>query len=512
MWRMTLQEKCVHIRTQTDPLSTKNHGSQCKKSKDEGIQVDGPKEEKSGDGEYEDNEDEIVLEKYVTEMSQVMFDEVQKMQVSTFTDEEPESWTILHKMRRGSLEDTEGLAVTALAWNATGSQLIASYGRVDTYGWCSNRGSLCCWNLFSSSNDSSGEPDFRMEVASGVQCIQAHPSQPAMIIGGTFNGEVMVWNTANSNDEDLLVASSPITEYCHQEPISSIQWIPDASKAGMYLIASLSRDGKLNIWNLDNQLATPIRCLLLHDRKHVIGGLCLAFNNLGNFVVGSEGGAVCRGTLGKFVESVGQFKLKWKPDAIQLVSQIKDPTACIRAAERQATKQDLREVTAALVFETCKEQLRVNGVKFNYQPHSGPSTAVHCSPFHRNIFLSCGTDGALRLYSLLEREPVASVFPSTSNPFLNHAEWSPHRPSVCGTCSNDGKLFLYDFCSSGSVPNCVMEFGEQLQTFRFNHRIRGVIATGDLEGNIHVIKLGWRLSNRQPDDLSALERLVYSSK
>ena len=41
-------------------------------------------------------------------------------------------------------------------------------------------------------------------------------------------------------------------------------------------------------------------------------------------------------------------------------------------------------------------------VKFAFRPHHGPVYSVSCSPFHRNLFLSCGTDTTTRLYSLLD--------------------------------------------------------------------------------------------------------------
>ena len=36
------------------------------------------------------------------------------------------------------------------------------------------------------------------------------------------------------------------------------------------------------------------------------------------------------------------------------------------------------------------------------QAHAGPVYAISCSPFHRNLFLTCSTDGSVRLYNLLQ--------------------------------------------------------------------------------------------------------------
>ena len=41
-------------------------------------------------------------------------------------------------------------------------------------------------------------------------------------------------------------------------------------------------------------------------------------------------------------------------------------------------------------------------VTFTFSPHHGPVYSVDCAPFHRNLFLTCGTDTSLRIYSMLQ--------------------------------------------------------------------------------------------------------------
>ena len=41
-------------------------------------------------------------------------------------------------------------------------------------------------------------------------------------------------------------------------------------------------------------------------------------------------------------------------------------------------------------------------MRYAFKPHSGPVYSLSSSPFHRNLFVSCGLDTTLRLYSLLE--------------------------------------------------------------------------------------------------------------
>ena len=41
-------------------------------------------------------------------------------------------------------------------------------------------------------------------------------------------------------------------------------------------------------------------------------------------------------------------------------------------------------------------------VKLGFDPQNGPVHSISSSPFHRNLFLSCGTDSEIKLYSLLQ--------------------------------------------------------------------------------------------------------------
>lgn len=51
-------------------------------------------------------------------------------------------------------------------------------------------------------------------------CVAFHPTEPALIAGGTFSGEVRLWNTGIETDP--LLASSGLSELGHKEPISKV--------------------------------------------------------------------------------------------------------------------------------------------------------------------------------------------------------------------------------------------------------------------------------------------------
>ena len=63
------------------------------------------------------------------------------------------------------------------------------------------------------------KPDLTLEVDAPLQCIAFHPSHPALIAGGTLNGELYVWDLSR---DDNLRGKSRITDLSHREPVTQV--------------------------------------------------------------------------------------------------------------------------------------------------------------------------------------------------------------------------------------------------------------------------------------------------
>ena len=50
-------------------------------------------------------------------------------------------------------------------------------------------------------------------------------------------------------------------------------------------------------------------------------------------------------------------------------------------------------------------------VKADFAGHAGPACAVACSPFHRSLFLSAGTDATIKIFNMLYRQPILELEP-----------------------------------------------------------------------------------------------------
>ena len=192
------------------------------------------------------------------------------------------------------------------------------------------------------------------------------------------SGEVHVWNAWNT---DPLIASSGVGSiHGHRDKITSVQWINGShfearTSFNTYFILSTGLDGVLILWTLDqskNDL-NPIRKMIIDPsylpkkqirKKTDVGITCLSVNSNDNSVVviGTESGSIFEGSLNSpsVIHGPDENPGEWY-----------DP------------------------------------IKIPFAPHFGRVNQVKCSPFDRNIFLSCGSDQEVRIYSLLH--PYAPI-------------------------------------------------------------------------------------------------------
>lgn len=168
-------------------------------------------------------------------------------------------------------------------------------------------------------------------------------------------------------------------------------------------------------------------------------------------------------------------------------------------------------------------------------------TGLEFSPFSRNLFLSAGGDGTVRLYHLLDASPLCAWEPTPppgtqglrdSDAFhpLTSVAFSPTRPLVFAAGSGAGMVYLFDLLQSEAGPVGYLEtpistVGEgaasrdsgrtksrqsmraAITSLSFNRKQRGLLAACDARGQVHIWKLGWGLTSMGQGEMAAAAAL-----
>jgi len=154
-----------------------------------------------------------------------------------------------------------------------------------------------------------------------------------------------------------------------------------------------------------------------------IGGVSIAFNAgtslMANaFVNGSEGGQLHRCFLKIKAEiTIGDVlpntTVKLKSDAKQLLQRVPKATSSkvMRHLAKFSKTMGVRELSARLIYKAKPPPTTLfkAATEFTFTPHIGPVYGLDCSPFHRNVFASCGGDGQVRISSLLQATPLLTI-------------------------------------------------------------------------------------------------------
>ncbi|XP_029024205.1 WD repeat-containing protein 34 [Betta splendens] len=373
----------------------------------------------------------------------------------------------------------QGLHVTSVSWSCTGSVITCAYGRIDNGSWSTERSCICLWNVDSRCLNPE-QADLVIDVHTAVTALCCHPSQPALIAGGLYSGEVVVWDTSQTPDPVLAVAGMSMDS--HREPVYEVAWVP-LQKKGEFGVLSASSGGQVLLWMLDSdqgRLVLNAAYALVHQQvphsssssfkargSGVVGVTSLALSPWDNdtFLVGSEGGLLLRCSFSS-------------------------------------------RTLAAASFEGLSVPLRAPAV-FSFRAAGGPVHSVDCSPFHRNLFVCAGTDGLVHLHSLLQPSPLVSL--RVSDSYVFQVQWSPTRPLVFAAATGEGEVQIFDLGRRSLRPVATISqegVGQAATCLAFNRHNPNLLAVGRMNGTVTVWRLSTDLTEQSPRESSQLEQIA----
>ncbi|NXI61886.1 WDR34 protein, partial [Anseranas semipalmata] len=501
LWRSARSARCEAKSCQTGKISTTEAAVQSQTSQDAMVQTDQSKDA-AQDFQQEVQVDYTSLLSFLQRVEDVVIKELNKNWTSRAFDGFQVNWTdqnetvlCLHTLSYPEAQD-QHLHVTSVSWNATGSVVACSYGRLNDGDWSTEKSYVCTWNLDRRGLDPQ-RPDLVVDVPSSVLCLAFHPSQPSLIAGGLFSGELVVWDT--SRTEDPLIWRTGMTDDTHTDPVYQVNWLPDAKHRNHFQLLSASTDGKMLVW-----------------REERDGWLALA-----------EGFALVAQQIPR---SAQLKKLAWGEAAVGVTSlsfSHFDPHVFIVGVEGGYSLKCSTAVETLALHRTGSSVPLRAPAELAFSPHGGPVYSVSCSPFHRqvlhmgykNLFLSCGPDGQVHLNSMLQTQPLVSL--QLSKKYLFCVRWSPVRPLVFAAASGEGNcnkcfcfigvVHLFDFEKSSQKPAVsIKQAADECPVYclEFNIKQTQLLAAGDATGTVKVWQLSSDFTEQRPREMNHLEQLA----
>lgn len=221
------------------------------------------------------------------------------------------------------------------------------------------------------------KPDSLLVPASPLVCMRFNPKTPEVLVGGSYNGLVSVFDLRKGNSP----TESSVIENSHHDPVYDVYWT--SSKTHNECV-SVSTDGRLLFWDTRRlgEFVTELELSIPgepgSDKKVVVGGSSLEYNveaGPTKYLVGTEQGVV--------------------------LSLRKSKSNKSDAAQKPGT---------------------VHGL--NSGKHHGPIYSIQRNPTHNKFFMTVG-DWTARVWSEDGKTPIMTTKYCRS--YLTAGCWSPTR-------------------------------------------------------------------------------------
>ncbi|KAI0705138.1 WD40 repeat-like protein [Cytidiella melzeri] len=294
-------------------------------------------------------------------------------------------------------------------------------------------------------------PEFVFHSQSDVLSVKFSPFHSNFIFGGTYSGQILLWDTRSKH---LPVLKTPLSAAGHTHPVYAMQMV--GTQNAHNLITS-STDGMVCSWLVD-MLAQPQETLELvytgHNKTGEVAITTLDFpdNETTTFWVGTEEGNMY-----------------------------------------QANRYDRAGAKAGLNQHDV------------YKGHGGPIMGLHFHPLHgpvdfSDLFLSCSVDWTVKLWrakSLAKPSTSATSVPpiysfDEADDYVYDVKWHPAHPAVFGTVDGSGKFDLWNLNSDTEVPvvSTSVGQGKAINKLQWDHKDGRRAALGGSDGKLYIYDIG----------------------
>ncbi|CAE6369175.1 unnamed protein product [Rhizoctonia solani] len=337
-------------------------------------------------------------------------------------------------------------SVTDVDWSPKFPELSAAAYNKNSSSPNEPDGIVCVWNLHLVER-----PEFVFHAQSDVLSVSFSPFHPNLIFGGTYSGQILLWDTRAKH---LPTLKTPLSAAGHTYPVYAMQTV--GTQNAHNLITS-STDGTVCSW-LSDMLAQPQETLSLahagHTKTDEVAVTSLSFpdGETTTFWVGTEEGHVY-----------------------------------------QANRYDRAGAKAGLNQHDV------------YKGHAGPVTGIDFHPLagpvdFSDLFLTSSVDWTVKLWRS-RNAAKPSTSPHTISPIYSFDEagdyvydvkWHPSHPAVFGCVDGNGRFDLWNLNADTEVPTLSTQVcpDRSLNKLEWDRKDGKRVAIGGSDGRLYIYDVG----------------------
>ncbi|ETI37795.1 hypothetical protein, variant [Phytophthora nicotianae CJ01A1] len=378
--------------------------------------------------------------------------------------------TLVAYTARNFLEDEDKDDGMSSQWDTMGNSATAALTEVAAI----TEGVVLLW-----STALPGRPEYRFTCHSQVTSACFNPFDRHIIIGGTYSGQIVVWDT---RAKSAPVQKTALSAFSHTHPIYAMAV---AGTKTSYTLISASTDGRVCVWDLDH-LQKPLDMLDLRISLSIVSN----YTSVNTSDKKMEASVTSFAVLGKEIKELFIGTEAGKLYSTKIDQQKNKPGAGDDSSSMDTDKKNrnslLGSSTGDLVREVIVEVVSKDG------SHFGPVTAMHFNPLlpaHRDsLLLTCSLDSTVKLWSLEHPEfPVLSFEPSSE--YISDVRWSPLHPALFAVADSSGSVSIWNILRDVEVSVVSEKISDKsLNKIRWSADGKSVI-TGDADGKSYIYEV-----------------------
>eukprot|EP00164_Ancoracysta_twista_P002081 GFYU01002743.1.p1 GENE.GFYU01002743.1~~GFYU01002743.1.p1 ORF type:complete len:653 (-),score=149.55 GFYU01002743.1:290-2248(-) len=323
-------------------------------------------------------------------------------------------------------------SVTAIDWSTKHPELmLSSYNSRIDHNLDDPDGVVLVWSMVMPQR-----PEYTFQYQSAVTSAFFDKYNPTQVIGGTYSGQVVLWDMRAKNTP---IQRTPLSSKGHTHPVFCMEIV---GTENAHNLVTASTDGRVCVWSM-GMFSQPQEVLELKNNSRDVATTCMSFphGEVNGFYVGSEEGSVYKAN-----------RHGSKTGVVETLSAHHGPITSIdfHGGGGQLDFSDLY-ITSSIDWTVRLWSRKLDKPLHAYEDFGDYVYNVKWSPAHPALFAAADGSGNLQFWDIAHDPDVPVLKHSASSKAINVIQWG-HDGKRIATGDSGGNLVVYDLASEVSVP------------------------------------------------------------